>query len=94
MNNNTTTTEHRIEAMPSEVDFLNKRILELKLEVGSLKSRVKRKKHSATKKGVLKIGDKVEILDPKQGQSHKGIVTKIGTKSGYVIVQTEKGKVV
>ena len=41
----------------------------------------------------FKIGDRVKIVNPRFGQESQGIVCKANTETGWVTVQTTKGKI-
>ena len=73
------------------IEELENQLRKLKLE---LKQENKLYSKSATKNPPLKLGDEVEILNPKKGQESYGTIVNFNKKTDYVTVQTTRGKVV
>ena len=76
-----------------QLEELTSKIEELTLVVRKLEKEIK-DKDSSTKEieKKLKIGDRVNIRNPRNGQASSGRVCRIGKE--YVTVETRKGKVV
>lgn len=81
-----------------QLEELTSKIEELTLVVRKLEKEIKDKESSTKEKGKnkgekkLKIGDRVNIRNPRNGQASSGRVCRIGKE--YVTVETRKGKVV
>ena len=83
--------------MPTKEDLLHcingikDQLKTLKLEVQELDEADGERLDS--KKSFFKIGDRVKILNPRYGQEDQGVVCKSNAETGWVTVQTKKGKV-
>jgi hypothetical protein len=72
---------------------LIKKIEELERELGELKIELKYPTRNVKKSDRLKIGNKVEILNPGRHQDKKGIVIKANYSTDRATIKTENGKV-
>ena len=83
--------------MPTKEDLLH-RINEIEDQLETLKLEVQEldetgEERPSSTKSFFKIGDRVKILNPRFGQGNQGVVCKSNAETGWVTVQTTKGKV-
>ena len=83
--------------MPTKEDLLH-RINEIEDQLKTLKLEVQQldvvdEERFDPKRSFFKIGDSVKILNPRYGQEDQGVVCKSNAETGWVTVQTKKGKV-
>ena len=80
---------------------LIKRIAEIEDQLRALRFEVEDWEHQenqqqeseASPRNFYVIGDRVTINNPRFGQDKEGVVTKANQDTGWVMVQTSKGKV-
>mmetsp|Transcript_14386 Transcript_14386/g.27031 ORF Transcript_14386/g.27031 Transcript_14386/m.27031 type:complete len:93 (+) Transcript_14386:192-470(+) len=75
------------EELLSKIEKIEKELQKLKLELQEEKPRAEEPRKP-------KKGDLVKILNPKAGQDKIGRIIRIGKETGFVTINTKKGKVV
>jgi putative ribosome biogenesis GTPase RsgA len=75
---------------------INERIKKIESGLQKLKLdlRTRKANEEERKNQKPRVGDWVRFLNPRQGQEQVGTVTRIGTSTNYVTIDTKKGKVV
>jgi hypothetical protein len=79
------------ETVLKKIAALEQELKQLKLEVN--KATKEGEVHTNTKRKP-RVGDRVKILNPRKGQEPEGTVSRIGTDTKFVTVETKKGKVI
>jgi transcription elongation GreA/GreB family factor len=74
----------------ARITKIEQELRELKLDL----SRRDEEKDRTENTGNLEIGSRVRILNPKKGQKTQGTIVRIGKETGYITIETKKGKVV
>ena len=83
--------------MPTKDDLIQ-RINEIEEQLRSLKIELQdlyehEEDNQNQQQSFFKIGDRVKILNPRFSQENQGIVCKANAETGWVMVQTTKGKI-
>ena len=72
------------------ISEIEQQLRDLKLEVQNFEEDTQER--TSTKR-FFEIGDSVIIINPRFGQGSEGIVTKANPNTGWITVQTDRGKV-
>ena len=82
----------RKEDLLQRISDIEEQLQSLKLEVQELEDQGQESPSPRSKK-FYEVGDHVRITNPRFGQDSEGVVCKANFESGWVTVQTTKGKV-
>lgn len=86
-------TAAQLEELTTKIEELTLVVKKLEKEIKEQDTIKKEKKKEKKQSGIkLRIGDRVKVKNPRNGQPSKGKVCRIGTE--YVTVETSKGKLV
>jgi hypothetical protein len=78
------------EDIQARINKIEQELKELKLDLSRKNREAKTRTEEA---GVLEIGRSVRILNPRKGQKTQGTIVRIGKETGFVTIETKKGKV-
>jgi hypothetical protein len=77
---------------------IKERIKKIELDLQKLKLDLTTRENAKERKELEnkepRVGDRVQILNPRKGQEEVGTITRIGATTKYVTIDTKRGKVV